>query len=763
MKRTNLFRKYTLILCSVLLGFSAGAQVLFETNFQASEGWVTEGSASSTSAGVIIEKTITYNDVPYLFKLHQVAVNVTDGPNGECSQGSASIQKNGKNDYLQVSTQATNNGYILLPDFNEDIQISFGHGSGTTRRIALETSLDDGLSWQVKEDDIAPLLASGCAEFKSPSKFTKDMKVRITNHTNGGGLKIYWFRIEKFVADEEAPVVVLRNPEVDSVEVSPSIREITLDFNEPVKPGGDGKVYVVGNTSGEILELTSDALIFNQTHVTIPFTNTFFLNHNEMYTVLLEKGSVKDLANNPAEEIMWNFTTKEVVSNEKEILSVKIPKMVGTPVINSAAATVDIKLGFGSDLANIQPATILFEISPLATIINDYKDFSSGPQVYKVIAEDRTEKDWTVTITVAEFKPASLPVVYKGDVEQSWKNIVADGWTIQLVNDDGSTKMNNYQFYQAALSQANHYLKNQFNGEANRVSFRARYGNNTSNFKLDVQESVDGEEWTSIVSYVPSNLELSDLGVVLKPTATDPDPTPMIPTTSSSLGLRSYPVLPTSRYIRWYYTTRTNTTFYVDDVVIENAPIDVVAPTYISEQPVTVVNYSNNSKSQIVFRLSETAKVSPALIARTSGIRIEGGTTDIVVYEPNILTFRNGDVVLTDLPALTDSTQYTVTIPGDVLVDLANNAFAGTTFNFTYEIETGLHNPVKKDVSILQLGDQLFVQDAAQLQLYNLVGGLIRTSGAAIMNISGIEQGAYIVRYQLTGGAVGASKIIIRK
>ena len=87
MKRTNLFRKYTLIICSVLLGFSASAQVLFETNFQASEGWVTEGSASSTSAGIIIEKTITYNDVPYLFKLHQVAVNVTDGPNGECSQG----------------------------------------------------------------------------------------------------------------------------------------------------------------------------------------------------------------------------------------------------------------------------------------------------------------------------------------------------------------------------------------------------------------------------------------------------------------------------------------------------------------------------------------------------------------------------------------------------------------------------------------------------------------------------------------------------
>ena len=763
MKQTNFFNKYTLILCSVLLGFSAGAQILFETNFQATEGWVTEGTASSSSAGIIIEKTITYNDVPYLFKLHQVAVNVTDGPNGECSQGSASIQKNGKNDYLQVSTQATNNGYILLPDFGEDIQITFAHGSGTTRRIAIETSLDDGLSWQVKEDDIAPLLASGCAEFKSPSKFTKDTRVRIANHTNGGGLKIYWFRVEKFIADEIAPTVVARNPEVDSIEVSPSIREITLELSEPVKPGGDGKVYVVGNTSGEILELTSDALIFNQAYVTIPFTSTFFLNHNEVYTVLLEMGSVKDMANNPAAEIMWNFTTKEIVSNEKEIIAVKIPRMIGTPNINSAAGTVSVLLGFGSDLANIQPATIEFEISPLATIINDYKDFSAGPQVYKVIAEDRTEKDWTITITVAEFAPAALPVVYKGDVEHSWKNNVAEGWTIYLVNDDGNTKMNNYQFYQAALSQANHFIKNQFNGEANRLSFRARYGNNTSNFKLDVQESVDGEEWTSIISYVPSNLELSELGVVLKPTAADPDLTPMISTSSSSIGLRSYPVLPTSRHIRWYYTTRTNTTFYIDDVVIENAAADAVTPTYVSEQSVTYLNYSTNSKSQIVFRLSESVKVSPALIARTSGIRIVGGTTDIVVYEPNILTFRNGDVVLTDLPALTESTEYTITVPGDVLVDLSNNAFAGTTFNFTYEVETGLNKNVKNEVSIMQFGDQLHVQNAASIQLYNLVGGLIQTSGTQIMNINGIQQGAYIVRYRLTDGTAGASKIILRK
>lgn len=760
--KTILSKKYAFFFICIFSVYSLNAQVLFETNFQASEGWVAEGSASST--GTLLTRTITYEGKEFLIEFNQTQIDPTDPATDECSMGSATIQKNGQSDYLKVSTKATNNGYILLPDFNEDIQISFSRAgsSKNDRRIAIETSVDGGLSWQVKEDDIAPLLSSGCKIFTSPSKFAKGTRVRITNHTNGGGLKVYWIQVRKYVEDVIPPTVVWCSPSPDTTEVTPSLRFISLEFSEPVKSGGDGKIYVVGNTSGDLLELTSDGLIYKSETVTIPFSSSFFLNPNETYTVLIEKGAIKDLANNPAEEISWNFTTKVNVSSEKEILSVKIPRMIGTPVINSETATIYITMAFGTDLANIQPSDIVFEVSPLATIINDYKDFSTGPQIYKVIAEDRSEKDWTIILTVADFKVASLPVIYKGDLDHSWKYNVADGWTINLVNDDANTKINNYSFYQASFSKADHFIQNQFNGVANRVSFRARYGNNTSNFKFDVQESADGVEWTNIVSYSPSNLLYDTDGVtVLQPSTSFPDPTPMIPTSSSTIGLRSYPVLPTSRYIRWYYTLRTNTSFYIDDVVIENAPIDVLAPVFDESQPIAGVNYSNNSKAQIIFKLSESVKVSPEVIAKTAGIHITDGTNEVTYYEPNILTLRSGEVVLTDLPALVDQTEYTITIPNNVLMDLAGNVFGGTTFKYKYMVDTRIENQNMNDNKIIIHDNILYISEAQSIHIYNIMGALVKSSNLDTVSMMGLPKGIYIVQYQLQNGLIKTSKILL--
>jgi len=761
MKTTLFLRKCAFLILCTFGALSIQAQTLFETNFQATEGWVAEGFASSTTGTLITRPNIMYNGVAYTFLCNQVAILPTDAATGNCSMGSANIQKNSKSDYLQVSTTVSN-GYILLPDFNADIQVSFARSNGTARRIAIETSADGGVTWQVKEDDIAPLLAGGCEVFKSPSKFAQGTRVRITNHTNGGGLKIYWLKVEAYTADLVPPTVIASNPDVNTIEITPSIRSISLTFSEPVKSGGDGKCYVVGNTSGNTLELTSDGLTYSSNIVTIPFSSSFFLNPNETYTVQIEKGCIKDLANNPAELISWNFTTKVSVSSDKEILSVSIPKMVGTPVIDSGSGTIAIQLVAGSDLANIQPASIIFGISPLAIILNDYKNFASGPQTYQVTAEDRSVKNWVITITLADYRVAALPVIYKGSVDNTWQNIVADGWTNFLINADVNTKMNNYSFYQVSLTQANHFLENNFVGGANRLSFRARYGNNTSNYKLDVQESVDGATWTNIVSFVPSNLLFSTdaIPVLLQPTALIPDPTPMLPVSGSSLGLRSYPVQPTSQFIRWFYTTRTNTTFYVDDVVIENAPADNVAPTFLSDQPVVSQNYSTNSKSQIVFKLSEAVKVSQDLIHRTTGIHVTAGTMDSVLYEPRILTLRTGEVVLTDMPALIDQTVYTVTVPGNALVDLAENPFAGTTFQFTYVI-SGIDKNVADQVTIIRQGENLTVSGAKTVQIYNTLGTLLLTSKKNSISIGNLHHGIYLIRYSTENGVIGTTKVLL--
>ena len=763
MKTILLFKKCAtlFLLLSLSILVSNGA-TLFETNFNASEGWVLEGTASNTAG--LLPRTINYNGIDFLFQCNQVAINPADVATGNCSIGSANIQKNNKADYLQVST-TTSNGYILLPDFNTDIQISFARSNGTARRIAIETSTDGGVTWQVKEEDIAPLLAGGCEVFKSPSKFAKGTRVRITNHTTGGGLKIYWLKVEDYVSDLVVPTVISRTPDVNTIEITPSIRSISLTFSEPVKSGGDGKAYVVGNTSGTTLELTSDGLVYNINTVTIPFSSTFFLNPNETYTVLLEKGCIKDMANNPADEISWNFTTKVSVSSEKEILSVKIPKMVGTPVIDSAAGTINLKLAAGSDLANIQPANITFTTSPLATIVNDYKDFASGPQTYQVIAEDKSIKNWVLTITLADFKIAPLPVIYKGSIENTWQNIVADGWTNLLINPDVNTKINTYSFYQVSLTQAGHFIENNFVGGANRVSFRARYGNNTSNYQFDVQESVDGTTWTNIIKYIPSNLLFSTdaIPVLLQPTTLIPDRTPMLPFSGSTIGLRSYSVLPASQFIRWFYSTRTSTSFYIDDIVIENAPVDNIAPVFITEQPIVSQNYSTNTKSQIVFKLSETVKVSQDMINKTpsAGIHVTAGAMDSICYESKILTLRTGEVILTDFPALVDQTVYTVTVPGNALVDLAGNAFAGTTFQFTFVLATGINNQVTEKIAIVRNGQNLNVVGAKSIQIYNTLGSLLLSSNKSNISVGSLQQGVYIVRFKTENGLTGTTKILL--
>jgi hypothetical protein len=765
MKTLKNFKKYALVIICIFVVLIAQAQTIFETNFQATEGWVAEGIAGSTG-GLIARSNIMYNGTPYTFICNQVAINPIDAAADVCSMGSANIQKNGKTTATGVSTQTTNNGYILLPDFNADIQVSIARAKSTTndRQIVIESSADGGTSWTASADDAAPYNLTGCSVFKSPSKFAKGTRVRITNHSSQGGLKIYWLKVEAFSADVTPPTVTSRTPDINSVEITPSIRSISLTFSEPIKAGGDGKCYVVGNTSGNVLELTSDGLTYNVNTVTIPFSTTFFLNPNETYTVLLEKGCIKDMANNPADEITWNFTTKVSVSSAKNILSIKIPKMVGAAVIDSVAGTINLQLVAGSDLHNIQPANITFTVSPLATILNDYKDFGAGPQTYVVTAEDKSTKNWVVTITLAQFKVATLPVVYLGSATNTWQNIVEDGWTNLVVNADVNTKINTYSFYQASLTQATHFFENNFAGGANRVSFRARYGNSTSNYKVDVQESPDGTTWTSVVSYIPSNLLFAaDNITVTQPTTLIPDPTPMLPTSGSTIGLRSYPVQTASKFLRWIYTTRTNTSFYIDDVIIENAPANTTAPTFLSDQPVVSQNYSTNTKSQIIFKLSKTVKVTQDLISKINnpGIHVTATGMDSVLYEPKILTLRTGEVVLTDMPALIDQKTYTVTVPSNTFVDLDGNAFAGTSFTFTYVASTGINNNNINMVVVVRQGENLIVDGGKSIQIYNTMGSLLRSSTRNFISVGNLQKGVYLIRYQTENGSTGTTKILL--
>ncbi len=749
---------------SFVSAFSMQAQVLFETNFTTEEGWVKEGKASSEL--ICLERDITYDGKTFHIVFNQVAIDPA-ATNGDGSVGKATIQKNGNaNTDTKPSTKPANNGYILFPSFDEDFQVSFSYASSSKadRTIAVEYSIDGGQSWLCTKEGLAPLHSSVSANFKCPTKFEKGTLVRLTNHSKGGGLDVFWVKIEKFVEDLEAPTAVSFLPENGAVEISPATRTLEIVFSEPVKDGAEGSVYVVGNTSGANCQITSGQLIFENQTVIIPIPNDFFLAANETYTVLLEDGVVKDLANNKAGEITWSFTTKVNVSAENNIISFKVPKQVDA-VIDAEKATVNVTVAYGVDLANITENDIKMEISEYATVIMDYKNFAEGPQQYEVTAENGSKKTWTITITVLEYSPASLPVSYLGSEENSWKNIAAPGWLTNLINDDNTTKYNNYQYTQANVSKYGHFVQCWYDGPANRLSFRIRYGKATSNYEIKVEQSVTGEEdsWTEVVTYKPTTEEI--------PTEANPDLTPMIPTVSSTLGLRSYPLNPDSRYVRWFYSVRTNTSFYLDDVVIENVAEDTQAPVLLTDEEVVYHMYSDSTKSQIVLKFSEAVKVSEDIIACNASIGVSGGTCDAAYYEPNLLAMRDGELILTDLPALEDQTEYTITIPANALVDLAGNAFAGTTVKFTTDFTKVDPNPsmIKalkaSDVLVYYVNGNVIVDgEFTSAQLYNTMGVLLGISedGRSIP-ASALADGVYFVRYIQSNGAVGTVKIYINK
>lgn len=111
------------------------------------------------------------------------------------------------------------------------------------------------------------------------------------------------------------------------------------------------------------------------------------------YTVTAEDGSTK----------LWTVTVTEgAMSDQAEILTFVVEEAVGEVVIDSEAATIDLTVAVGTDIANITPS---ITISLGATISPDggtSQDFTN-PVVYTVTAQDgTTTKDWTVTVTLSE-------------------------------------------------------------------------------------------------------------------------------------------------------------------------------------------------------------------------------------------------------------------------------------------------------------------------------------------------------------------------
>ena len=122
------------------------------------------------------------------------------------------------------------------------------------------------------------------------------------------------------------------------------------------------------------------------------FTNTV------TYTVTSEDGSTTQ---------DWDVTvTIADPSTEKDIIDFNLPNQIGDETISTINHTVDVTVANGTDVSNLVAD---FVLSDYATANINGVDQESGvtandftnPVVYTVVAQDGSEQDWTVTVTIS--------------------------------------------------------------------------------------------------------------------------------------------------------------------------------------------------------------------------------------------------------------------------------------------------------------------------------------------------------------------------
>ncbi|MEP5376284.1 MAG: leucine-rich repeat protein, partial [Hyphomicrobiales bacterium] len=85
---------------------------------------------------------------------------------------------------------------------------------------------------------------------------------------------------------------------------------------------------------------------------------------------------------------------------ETDILTFELTEQTGGAVINAVDHTVAIEVDYGTDVTNLIPTITLSEGASISLESGASRDFTSAVS-YTVTAEDGTEQDWTVTVSIA--------------------------------------------------------------------------------------------------------------------------------------------------------------------------------------------------------------------------------------------------------------------------------------------------------------------------------------------------------------------------
>lgn len=99
---------------------------------------------------------------------------------------------------------------------------------------------------------------------------------------------------------------------------------------------------------------------------------------------------------------------EEPKSSEKDIISFSLEEETKEAIINNDNREVFSEVLLGTDLTNLQPVVELSVAASSNPKSGETVDFSTGPVIYTVVAEDETTAEWTVTVEQQKSSEAKI-------------------------------------------------------------------------------------------------------------------------------------------------------------------------------------------------------------------------------------------------------------------------------------------------------------------------------------------------------------------
>ena len=181
-----------------------------------------------------------------------------------------------------------------------------------------------------------------------------------------------------------------------------------IAFSVPMKTG-DAVIDAVNHTVDIEVAFSADETALTPTITVSPYATIFPLSgvakdftNPVIYTVTAEDGT----------EQIWTVTvTKAAISSAKDIIAFNIPNQVGATVITTIDAnnaTIAVEMSWYQSITALSPAIIISSfaaISPASGVVQNF----TTPVTYTVTAEDGSQKEYVVTVSLAPMPVVTLP------------------------------------------------------------------------------------------------------------------------------------------------------------------------------------------------------------------------------------------------------------------------------------------------------------------------------------------------------------------